>query len=70
MAKSLKHCVSHKYYIYQRLRVCAMTAAIIVRMRTMVLLGMVRAVIVTSKFRFNNLGIHYEGKNRARWTGS
>jgi hypothetical protein len=29
-AKSLKLCVSDKYYIYQRLMTCAMTAAIIV----------------------------------------
>jgi len=57
-AKSLKLCVSHKCHIYQRLRTCALMAAIIVCMRTMRLLGRVHAMIVTSEFRFNNLGIH------------
>jgi hypothetical protein len=57
-AKSLKLCVSDKYYIYQRRMTCAMTAAIIVCMRTMRLLGRVHAMIVISEFCFNNLGIH------------
>lgn len=57
-AKSLKLYVRHKYHIYQRLRTCALMAAIIVCMRTMRLLGRVHAMIVTSELRFNNLGIH------------
>jgi len=36
-------------------------AAVIVYMRTMRLLGRVHAMIVTSEFRFNNLGIRKEG---------
>ena len=60
-AKSLKLCVSLKYHIYQRLRTCALMAAVIVYMRTMRLLGRVHAMIVTSEFRFNNLGIRKEG---------